>query len=1121
MQQLLNDNWRFAKTGNGAPRPAQEAFAPVALPHDWLIAQENNLYENSDGWYIRTLCVKNARDGRRRLLRFDGVYMDCDVLVNGQTVCTHRYGYTAFDAELTHALRSGENEILVHVRFTSPCSRWYSGAGIYRDVTYMELPACHIAPDGVYVHTQKMQDGWVMYVETEVVDGDMRPVNRLLDAQGQCVAEGGTALHIAAPRLWSCRDPYVYTLETRLGEEVLCQNVGFRTLRFDPDEGLFLNGEHVKLHGVCLHHDLGALGAAFHEKAARRQLQVMKNMGVNALRTAHNPPARQVMDICDEMGILVVSEAFDMWTLPKNTYDYARFFPECEEADVAGWVRRDRNHPSLLMWSIGNEILDTHIDARGQELTRMLAAQVRKHDPAGNGAITLGLNYLPWENAQRCVDIIKNGGYNYAEKLYEPHHSKYPDWVIYGSETGSLVQSRGVYHFPADTPILSEADLQCSALGNSLTSWGTRDICKMIVDDLATPYSMGQFLWSGIDYIGEPTPYHTRSSFFGFADTAIFPKDLYHLFKAAWRKEPVLHIGVHWDWNVGQMIDVNVMTNAHEAELLVNGQSLGRRRVSFSDAALALPRWRVPFEPGTLTARAYDADGRCVGEANEVTPGDSCRLVLCAQDDSLAGDGHDLTFFEISAVDAQGRPVANACDRVTIAVDGPGVLMGVDNGDSTDLDGYKTDTRRLFSGRLLAIVGALHAPEGGEITVRVSAPGIEGASLTLLVHPGEKRPGTARMADCRRDGALQPVHARRIALTALGSTLLTPDNREAAFTWRLLPEDAMAQAIIWQVTNAAGIDNGCAELITEESQVRVRALGDGVVYLRALAANGYDHPRILSQMEITIAGLGTPNLDPYGFVTGGLYDLSSGEITPGNEKGIAFARDGRSMAGFTRVDFGPDGSDEITLPIFALDSNPYELEMYLGHPDEGAPLFARLPYQRPSRWNVYQSETYKLPRRITGLQTICFVMHKKIHLKGFSFTRQSRAFMPLCAAQADAIYGDSFTRAGSAITGIGNNVSLVFERMDFGACTQAALVIDGATPLHNNPITVRIAGESGEHAAQIADFLGQGGGRQRFTLSVPGGVCTVTFIFLPGSQFDFEGFRFEPCGAGNALAHGE
>ena len=1110
MQVLFNDGWQFAKTSI-TTAPVQQDYMPVALPHDWLIGQENDLYESSDGWYRRILHIADAQDGKRRLLRFDGVYMDCDVLVNSHIVCTHRYGYTAFDADMTEALCSGENEILVHVRFRSPCSRWYSGAGIYRDVTYVELPACHIAPDGIYVHTEARQDGWAVHIETEIVgaSSEQSPWHRLLDHEGRCIAMGHSPLYVADPQLWSCRRPYLYTLETHFNSEVYHQRIGLRTYRFDPDSGLYVNGEPVKLHGVCLHHDLGALGAAFHEKAARRQLTLMKEMGVNALRTAHNPPARQVMNLCDELGILVVSEIFDMWEQHKNTYDYARFFHECEAEDIASWVRRDRNHPSLLMWSIGNEIVDTHLGQRGQELTRLLASQVRIHDPVQNGAITLGLNYLPWENAQKCVDILKFAGYNYAEKLYVSHHEKYPDWYIYGSETGSLVQSRGVYHFPADAPILSDADLQCSALGNSLTSWGTKDLCRMIVDDLQTPYSMGQFLWSGIDYIGEPTPYHTRNSYFGFVDTAGYPKDLYYFLRAAWQEKPVLHIGVHWDWNPGQLIDVNVMTNAAEAELLLNGRSLGKKQVCFSDAVLVLPRWRVPFEAGTLLARAYDENGALIAEVSRRTPGDSHRLVLRASDETLLGDGHDMAFVTITAVDASGNPVDTACDRVQVTVHS-GTLLGLDNGDSTDLDGYKTDTRRLFSGKLLAIIGAPDTP--GEVVIEASAPGLVEARMRIPVLPASKKIDIAGWNGCRHGDPHQPIHVRRISLLAHSSTHLTPINRTTVFTWQVLPHNAMQQEIIWQITNASGIETDCAKLSVTEDMVMVYALGDGVVYLRALCCNGYSHPRVISQVEITIEGLGKPNLDPYGFIAGGLYTLSSGEISPGNEQGIAFARDGRSMAGFMQVDFGPDGSDEITLPIFALDSSHYEVEMYLGNPDEGTPLFAKLPYQKPSRWNIYQSETYTLPQRLTGVQTICFVMHRKIHLKGFSFARQSRACMKLRAADADHIYGDSFTHTGGSITEIGNNVSLVFERMDFGNSRRATLRLQGRTPLAHHPITVRVQNAAGEETTQIADFAGHGESEQAFAMKIPGGLCTVAFVFLPGSQFDFDGFQFDATG---------
>jgi beta-galactosidase len=282
-------------------------------------------------------------------------------------------------------------------------------------------------------------------------------------------------LRVDKPLLWSCDRPYCYVLETTLGSQCIRQHVGFRTVELTTDKGLFLNGEHVKLHGVCLHHDLGALGAAFNEKAARRQLRIMQEMGVNALRTSHNPPAKKLMDLCDEMGILVLDEAFDMWERCKTTYDYGRFFAECWQEDVRSWVRRDRNHPSLLMWSIGNEISDVN-DPRGEEVTRMLCEAVRLHDPMKNGFTTFGSNYMPWAGAQKCAEWIDAVGYNYAEKYYDGHHAAHPGWVIYGSETSSLVFSRGIYHFPLHTPILSDEDLQCSSLGNSATSWGAKDL---------------------------------------------------------------------------------------------------------------------------------------------------------------------------------------------------------------------------------------------------------------------------------------------------------------------------------------------------------------------------------------------------------------------------------------------------------------------------------------------------------------------------------------------------------------------------------------------------------------------------------------------------------------------
>ncbi|MCH5286354.1 MAG: DUF4982 domain-containing protein [Christensenellaceae bacterium] len=1119
MERLLNDGWSFVKLPCDAPLDEAARWEPVDLPHDFLIGQAEDLYESCDGWYRRVLTVPEAAREQVWLLRFDGVYMDCDVLLNGETVVTHRCGYTAFDADLTGRLRPGDNTLTVRIRHRSPNSRWYSGAGIYRDVTLHVLPPRHIPLDGVYVTAEGQGDLWRMSVRTELVGPEKGEslTHRLLDGQGACVAEAvlpaaGSAatalLTVASPRLWSCGEPNRYTLETTLGDQRIRQTVGFRRIELTPDRGLLLNGQPLKLHGVCLHHDLGALGAAFHLKAARRQLTTMKAMGVNALRTAHNPPARQVLDLCDELGILVVDEAFDMWERPKNPFDYARFFPEHAAEDVASWVRRDRNHPCLAMWSIGNEIVDTHLSERGEELTRWLAEETRRHDPGRNGHVTIGSNYMPWEGAQRCAELIEAVGYNYGEKYYDKHHSEHPDWVIYGSETASILSSRGVYRFPSRAGILSDEDLQCSSLGNSLTSWGTKDLRRMIADDLRTPWSLGQFLWSGIDYIGEPTPYHTRSCYFGMADTACFPKDFFYLFKALWTEEPVAHIGVHWDWNPGQLIDVPVMTNGAEAELLLNGRSLGRKAVDRLDPERCWPQWQAAFEPGELTLRAYDARGNLIAVDTRRTPGDSAAIVLTAEDSALYSGGDDMTFVTIGMADAKGLPVDNAVDRVQVRVSGAGRLLGLDNGDSTDREGYQTTTRRLFSGKLLAIIGA--AEEPGTARIVVSSPGKADAALDIPVLPAAKTPGLSAAFRCPEAPMPAERPVRKLELIPEGSTRLTPDRREVTFALRRWPADADPQPVRYRVTTEAGIDTACAEIVSEgPDRVTVRALGDGTVYLRATCDNGYDHPRVISQQEVFISGLGAPNLDPYGFVAGGLHDLSGGELGAGNEQGVSFARDGWSMAGFSRVDFGPVGSDEVTLPIFALDDKEYVMQLWLGDPRQGGERLADLRYQKPSRWNVYQPETYRLPRRLTGLQTLCFAMEAKVHLKGFSFTRQSRAWLPQRALGADAVYGDSFRRAEEGILGIGNNVTLIFGGMDFGEANRARLVIDGATGLHEQPVTIRCRDAEGQELTALAPFRGGERSEQAFEVDVLPGMCEVSFVFLPGSSFDFFGFRFE------------
>ncbi len=1112
MERLFNDGWQFAKlpAGSGLSDCAETAFRDVDLPHDFLIANHEELYETCDGWYRRVLAAPDEWADKCVLLRFDGVYMDCDVLLNGALICTHHYGYTAFEADLSGKIHPGENVLMVHIRHRSPNSRWYSGAGIYRDVTLHVLDADHIPLDGTYVTASRAGEDWLLTVRHEQT-GTGPVLHRLYEGGqllAECAARDGCArISVHQPKLWHVDSPNLYQLETVCGAQIIRQNVGFREVEFTADRGMLLNGRHVKLHGACQHHDLGALGAAFHVKAARRQLLAMKAMGVNSLRTSHNPPARQIMDLCDELGLLVIDEILDMWQGPKTAYDYARFFDSDIEQDAASWVRRDRNHPCLLMWSIGNEIGDTNNAEKAGPVTQMLCQLVRRHDPERNGATTIGSNYMPWAGAQHCAQFVDAVGYNYGEKLYAQHHAEHPEWVIYGSETASVFASRGVYHFPMHASIMSDEDLQCSSLGNSTSSWGARDLRQMIVEDLNCPYSLGQFIWTAIDYLGEPTPYHTRSCYFAMMDTAVFPKDFFYLFKSLWTDGPMVHIGVHWDWNPGQMIDIPVMTNGAKCELFLNGQSLGVQPVDLRDWEKCRPAWRIPYAPGELRAVAYAADGTILAQDARRTPGDASQILLTAEDGALHADGQDMTFVTIEMLDETGNPVPNAADRVRVSVTGSGMLMGLDNGDSTDAEGYQTAARRLFSGKLLAIIGAGEQP--GEVTITVDSPGKKSASLTLPVLPAAVPEGVSRRVPLIAPAEMpDDTPVRKIELIPLGEKRLTPDCPAMRFRIRCRPESAPRQPIALRITNEKGIDSPCATASLEGDLVTVTAHGDGRVFLRAAVNNGYPHPRVISQQEIDIEGLGQPNLNPYRFVSAGLYDVHAGEIGCGNEQGIAFDRVGESMVGFTNVDFGPVGSDEIELPIFALDSSRHDLKLWDGIPGKGGTLIAVLPYHKQSIWNVYQAQTWRLPRRLTGLHTLCFSLSEKVHLKGFRFTRQSRAWLPQCALAADAIYGDSFTRSAEGVTGIGNNVSLEFGGMDFGNCTRALLDIEGATPLAENPITVRVTSADGQTVTSLANFTGQARCTRTFAVDVPGGECAVSFVFLPGSKFDFYQFAF-------------
>ncbi|MCC8104016.1 MAG: DUF4982 domain-containing protein [Clostridiales bacterium] len=1336
--RLFNDNWEFSKK--------EEAFSPVGLPHDWAIDRVDTFYEDAVGRYRKAFLWKKQPD-ERVFLRFDGVYMDSRYYLNGEQVWEWKYGYSAFEFEITDALRDGENELLVTVDFRNPNSRWYSGAGIYRNVWLRTTHEQYLVADGIYFHASKMDSGigasrteeeiredvhsaaplegegndiWEVQLQAEVSGGHLfsqRPslsnlevYYTLLDTEGNAVlsgpgeflqeeeSEGGVSCgetqcgrvygkrcgthflyrlrgQVANPVRWDIEHPYLYRLRVDLidGEVIQSeeQMVGFRTTEFLPEEGFLLNGRKVKLNGVCDHHDLGCLGSAFHPQAMERKLRILKEMGTNAIRLSHNMPAAGLMELTDRLGILVVSEAFDMWESPKTPYDYARFFPEWYPADVASWIRRDRNRPSVIMWSIGNEIHDTHVSEKGQEWTRRLLAEVAKHDPLGNARPTIGSNYMPWENAQKCADIVKLAGYNYGANYYDEHHAKHPDWVIYGSETGSVVQSRGIYHFPYTKSVLADEDEQCSSLGNSTTSWGAKSHEDCIAAEWEHPYSCGQFLWSGFDYIGEPTPYHTKNSYFGQVDTAGFPKDSYYCYQAAWtdyRKKPMVHLFPYWDYNEGQEIDVRVYSNAPVVELFLNGESQGKRilydsegkgdevpfgsKPDHSGEALSKPNtgrhisatWRVLYQAGEIHAKAYDENGTVIAEETHRSFGDATKMILtpstsendflpqsqlragaalqpCAQGNAassvaLTANGNDLLFVEITMEDADGNPVENAVNRVYVSVTGAGALVGTDNGDSTDGESYKSGSRRLFSGKLLVV--AKTGTEPGELVVSVTSPGLPEAVLAVPVAEGTPEPGSSPLAyladpasnvpceaysewtpqaaanaacqwrtndDGEVEESLEDIPVRAIRLKSLDGIHLTKEHPETIVTATICPTSATDRSLSWSVVDDSGIPSSLAVLepldpsvLLQHSKskweaadacVLVRAKSDGKFRLRCTSQsrrpsrsdlkmdaatcrrcclpvadvkhrserqrrregggdtesrrhtrgdtkNDKEEVRMISQLEFTAAGLGTAFLDPYGFITGGLYDYSRGEPGNGNEHGVATGRDGETQVGYHGIDFGPEGSNEITLPIFALDGEPHRIQIYEGMPGEpGAELIGDVIYQKPSIWNTYQAETYRLNRHLRGVTSLCFVLYEKVHIRGFSFARQYRAFERQNALDCISVYGDCFTQDGEWVRGIGNNVTLDFGEMDFGEAGAGQITIAGYTPLEKNSIVLRVeATEPDETAAEavsgdrfVLEYAG-GQSEQTFAVGPIRGKKKVSFVFLPGCQYDFHWFRF-------------
>ncbi len=1140
---LFNDNWYFTRQELGVSIDkvlGGGAWHQVEIPHDWLIYDTKNLYQAGEGWYKKEFHYEKGEDSVVRIY-FEGVYMDSTLYVNGILAGSWTYGYSSFEYDISSYLVLGKNELLMQVKYEVPNSRWYSGAGIYRNIYLKETSNLYFESDGIYISTdsesgQVRMDGILggskviqndTFVNLKIIDKDtvirsekLTPV--ILDQNKPLFS---AKFKLEDIRLWDIDSPYLYTLEAEIvqGDSILDKesiNFGFRKFFFDPKEGFSLNGRETKLKGVCLHHDLGSLGAAVNKYALKRQLLIMKDMGVNAIRTTHNMPAVELMELCDELGLLVVSEAYDMWESPKTEYDNARYFKDTWKRDIKSWVTRDRNHPSLIMWSIGNEIHDTHASLRGLEVAAMLKEEVQTYDYRNNGVVTIGSNYIAWENAQKVADYLTYSGYNYGEHLYDLHHEKYPHWIIYGSETASTVKSRGIYHFPAGTPILTHDDLQCSSMDNSAVGWGAKNAEWGWTMDRDRKFCAGQFIWTGFDYIGEPTPYSTKNSYFGIVDTAGLKKDIYYMYQAEWthyKTNPMVHLLPYWDFNEGQLIDVYAYTNGCKVELFLNGKSLGAQSIDHEKGQILHGAWKVAYTKGTLLAKAYDENNQVIATDERNSFQDITKLVLTPEKSELNADGRDLCYLEITGRDEDGHFVANGRNRVRVEVTGEGRLVGLDNGDSTDYEDYKVNTRRLFSGKLIAVIESTKS--AGDIIVKVSSEGIEDECVILKSHPCKQNEGNSVVAPNPYQGIIKELNtdqlaeipARKIELTVVsGSQHLNKASNMAVVLAKILPENATYSDLTWKLVNNSGVEINNAELEIKENQVVIKAIEDVACRLRCMCSNGGEIPQIISELEFHISERKSPSHNPYEFTSACFYNKSNVPLNVVKNGAVSGFFE-KTIIGFTGVIFGPNGSRELELYIGNSGGHAVPIEIWEGIAgEEGAKLLLTVDFKLNGQWDGFLPETFMLPSTLIGKKVISFVVVDKIIFGGFRFIESNRAYENIKAGNFNRIYGDSYTINNERVENIGNNVVLEFADLDFKDHGFTKIIVRGKTLTEKNMIHVRFMNKKENNVNQLIEFpFTKEYTEIEFDLDSVTGRQDVSFVFLPGSNFDFDWFKFE------------
>ena len=803
---LLEKGWKFSREDH--PEAISSAFndskwQTVTVPHDWAIygpfssrndaqyvaiAQDGQKEATEHagrtgglpfvgvGWYRTSFRIPDFGPGQKAMLLFDGAMSHAKIYVNGQEAGYWPYGYSSFHLDITHLVKAGDNLLAVRLENLPESSRWYPGAGLYRNVHLIVTDDVHIPVWGTQLTTPEVRKEWAkIQLKTTIaypVDKDIRKfrlITEIKNDKGQVVTSGESRPNsykpheinqefiVESPQLWDLQSPTLYTAVSRLYEGETLKDeystpFGIRSIEVIPDKGFFLNGKRIVFKGVCMHHDLGPLGAAVNEAAIRRQIRILQEMGCNAIRTSHNMPAPELIRICDETGMLVMAESFDEWKVPKCQNGYHTLFDEWAEKDLLNLLRQFRNNPSIVMWCIGNEVPEQSVKG-GVKRGRFLQDICHREDPSR--PVTQGMDNPGAVVNNNFAAIMDIAGFNYRPWAYPEAYEKLPQQLVLGSETASTISSRGVYKFPVVRKSMPKyPDHQSSSYDVEHCAWSNLPEDDFIQHE-DYPWCMGEFVWTGFDYLGEPTPYYSdwpsHSSLFGIIDLAGIPKDRYYLYRSHWNKEAeTLHMLPHWNWKgrEGEITPVFVYTNYPSAELFINGKSQGKRSKDLSvkvqnsgDKASQenfkrQQRYRLMwmdtrYEPGTLKVIAYDDQGNAVAEKEMHTAGEPDHLELTADRTLLEADGKDLSFITVRVVDKDGNLCPEADHVIRFKVKGNGRFRAAANGDPTCTKLFHEPEMPLFSGILTAIVQSGEKP--GTVTFEANAKGIKGAKLELRI----------------------------------------------------------------------------------------------------------------------------------------------------------------------------------------------------------------------------------------------------------------------------------------------------------------------------------------------------------------------------------------------------